>query len=329
MLRSLSSLLLLSVPAFAAGNVCEGTAQLCLDATNVETNKAFTVYWNAGQVPLEVQPASMTLNLYGGDLAFVNIVDPCHVDSQSVPLIASFPVVPHDSRMENVGASSITIPSSSALETYLAAGSNKFFLQLGNPANVNCQLGPRTAGNAVTFLSITDSPPAQTGNTSTLSTSSATSASTGAAAGAQTGSTAPSGSPASHPTSADETAPRGLGVVQIILLSLAALVLLILLLLVYVKYFRKTTVLRNPEANVSQGSNVGLVGMRQTSQQTLAVRTEPAPAQISALPAVVTVPEPRRPTALIATLTLTEAEAIGHAFKQALNDPISEFSDSP
>jgi hypothetical protein len=125
-----------SVYFFAAMSYCINSATICLEDSTILTNQNVTVYWPTNQIPL-VSTMDLTLNLYSGNLNYMQVIDPCTIDRQPVQRFQL-----SQNRVDNrVGSHTIMISESESVMNAMN-NTNEFFLQLIVPYPRICMLGP-------------------------------------------------------------------------------------------------------------------------------------------------------------------------------------------
>jgi hypothetical protein len=107
-----------------------------LENSSVPTNENVTVYWPTNQIPL-ISTADLTLNLYSGNLNYMQVIDPCTIDQEPIQRF----LLPQNRADNHVGSQTIMISESESVMKALNK-TNEFFLQLVVPYPRLCMLGP-------------------------------------------------------------------------------------------------------------------------------------------------------------------------------------------
>lgn len=297
-------LLGLGLGLVTAQNDCRNTPGLCLRSFNFRVGQSVELFWNKDQIPVTVNPEIMELSLYQGEIHF--ITQPCQIDQQKYPLIGKVPFTYSPS-----GSSQVSIhPSQKLSEAILK--DNRFFFQLGNSANVNCQIGPNANSGAITSFSLNDVPLITT-----------TSAPSNTQESLPTSTSRPSDLSPPPPASfeSNESSSR-LSTKIIIIIAVASFIFLLLLILLILRTRRRSQEKLTPIPDRTSTDLQSLVPSKSNSEP-VALRLDPElgiffKSEEELLPPGI------RPSEDIRKLTTKDALDISTAFKEALSGPVKD-----
>ncbi|KAJ3271194.1 hypothetical protein HDV01_006983 [Terramyces sp. JEL0728] len=195
--------------SFIFAQDCSTTNRLCIEQ-NITVNQPVKVFWPVNLIPTDINPNTLVLDLFAGDSA--SAYDPCN--SSSFVKIQEFAVNPK-----------IAYPSINYTEiTVTNNGDGKaLFMQLHDPNNRQCLLGPNIAGKWTASIVIAD--PSSNGTTTT---------------------NGPSSSPTSTSTSDSSNGWNGKYVIALFCV-LIAIVVLLAAFICYRLLFSKTQPPKDPE----------------------------------------------------------------------------------
>ncbi|KAJ3256416.1 hypothetical protein HK103_005545 [Boothiomyces macroporosus] len=193
---------------YILGQDCSTTNRLCIEQ-NITVGQPVKVFWPVNLIPTDINPNSLILDLFAGDSG--SIYDACN--STSFVKVQEFSVAPKVA-YPTINFTEITVTNND--------DGKALFMQLHDPNNRQCLLGPNVAGKWTASIIVN---PAST-----------------------TGTTTVSGQPSATSTSASDSSSNGNSKYVIAIFSvLIAVVVLLAIFICYRLVFSKTKPPQDPE----------------------------------------------------------------------------------